>query len=673
MKLIKVNMKSKMIKNFLLFFVTILACELIFSLVSGNNIFSVSTIRIMAFVTMISLLLSFLCSLLKKKTRNIISIIILFIIATYMVAQLGFISYLGVYASLNATSQLGAVKDYIIDFIKSFEIQYFTIYIPVILASILIIFNKEMELNYSLLSKKTKLFNNFKKLSITLFIFLLISIFYNITLTSELFKNSNQTTSLIDLFNNPSLPTTSVSNFGVLGFAYTDIKSKVFGITESTDILNVGNPNEVEPTEYLRTFDDTAWLDLISTEKNTTYNAISNYLINNESTSTNEYTGLFEGMNVIFVMMESVNDMILMEEHYPNFSKLMDNSWYFENFFSPRNSCPTGNNEFSGMTSLYSIYNNCTANTYKDNIYPQSVFGLFKDLNYNAVTMHNYTEGYYYRRTIHTNMGADIHYRVQDLDIRYSNIYQEWASDADLGEKSMEIMINDHNALTENFVLWLTTVSAHQPYSVSSIEGDLYYDYFKTLGHSVDMTRYMSKVKVTDDMFGILLEELETNGLADNTVIVVYNDHYPYGLYEKELGEVLDRPFGDYDEDRVPFLIYHPSIEGEVISDYTTYMNIFPTVANLFGMDYDPRLYFGKDVFSPEFESRAVFSDGSWINEYAIYDATNGDIEYLAEKVYTEDELLYINAEISNELKMSSLIIKNDYFNYLFNALEKEN
>ena len=65
--------------------------------------------------------------------------------------------------------------------------------------------------------------------------------------------------------------------------------------------------------------------------------------------------------------MESVNDIFINPELYPNFYKMLSEGWYFENNYSPRNSCATMNNEFSAMTSIYSIYNTCTASKYKNN------------------------------------------------------------------------------------------------------------------------------------------------------------------------------------------------------------------------------------------------------------------------------------------------------------------
>ena len=124
--------------------------------------------------------------------------------------------------------------------------------------------------------------------------------------------------------------------------------------------------------------------------------------------------------------MESVNEIIINPDLYPNFYKMYSEGIRFTNNYSPRNSCATGNNEFSAMTGLYSIQNNCTANIYRNNTYSTSIFNLFNAAGYKTTSMHDYTEYYYYRSTIHQNMGSMQYYGVEDLGIEYYNEYKNW-------------------------------------------------------------------------------------------------------------------------------------------------------------------------------------------------------------------------------------------------------
>ena len=117
-------------------------------------------------------------------------------------------------------------------------------------------------------------------------------------------------------------------------------------------------------------------------EKNSTLKALDQYFLSRSISQTNDYTGYFEGKNLIVIMMESVNNIILHEEYYPSFSKILEHAWYWENNYSPRNACATGDNEFSGMTSIYALNTACTANVYQTNEYFTSIFNRFKNSGY---------------------------------------------------------------------------------------------------------------------------------------------------------------------------------------------------------------------------------------------------------------------------------------------------
>ncbi len=57
----------------------------------------------------------------------------------------------------------------------------------------------------------------------------------------------------------------------------------------------------------------------------------------------------------------------------------------------------------------------------------------------------------------------------------------------------------------------------------------------------------------------------------------------------------------DYEVERVPMVIYNSTIKSEVVEKYSSYINLTPTLANLFNLDYDPRYYMGTDVFSDDY------------------------------------------------------------------------
>ncbi|MCH5167060.1 MAG: sulfatase-like hydrolase/transferase [Erysipelotrichales bacterium] len=651
--------KRDFVYNMLVLVISLFSIEILNKIISGSSLIDFSIIRILLGIVFISIIISSLFSLGKRLISKIGIPILVFAFCFYSFLQAGFHNFLGVYISFQTSSQLGAVKSYIKDFFASFKPLYFIVFIPFFLLLIYYIF---IDKKIDVIAKSIK---NKLHIIVTLITLVFIGLLYYISIVIPLFQNSFQSVSNKELFLTASNPSVTIDQFGELGFCFLDIKAMLFPVVIKEEYI-VNHDNKHKVNENSRVFDDEAWEMLIENETNEDLNYINKYLINRKATDKNSYTGMFEGKNLIIIMMESANDILIDPDYYPNFYKMLSNGWYFENNYSPRNSCATMNNEFSGMTSLYSIYNTCTASKYKSNSYFESVFNLFnKQDNYITFSAHNYTQAYYPRKKIHTNMGSGEYYGVEKLGIKYSNEYRNWSNDDDFMKSVLKI-IDKKTSNGQNFMTWLTTVSSHQPYSYASIQGDKYYSMTKGEKYPTDVRRYMSKLKILDNGLGVLLEGLEKRGILDDTVIVMYGDHYPYGISTKNLNKVLDyNTSKDMNAERVPLVIYNPTVESQAFSQYTSYMDILPTLANLFNLDYDPRLYLGTDLFSKDHESLTVFADGSWKNENAYYNASKVKIKYYSSFEYRDEEIKAINDDIEEKIKVSSKIIKNNYFKYL--------
>lgn len=658
---------NNILKNYLILTISLFGIEMIFKAVENTSVLDWSSLRIFIGISIISLFLSILLSFCKKWIANILTFLIVIIATIYAIAQAGFENYLGVYISINTSSQLGAVKEYVRDYIASFNGIFYIIAIPLVLLIIYKILEKFI-LKDKKLNIYTKKEDNIARI-IALVFLVLFSGFYYASLSLRFMQNEIQLVKTKTLFKNPSNPNIAVNQFGVEMFGILDIKTALFPVNETSNEVKFVSKNNgnTEITDYTRTVDDTAWQNLNNNEANIDYKTLNNYFMSRNITDKNEYTGMFEGKNLIVIMMESVNNILLDENIYPNFAKLYKNGWYWENAYSPRNSCSTGNNEMTGMVSLYSIYRTCTANVYMNNKYEESIFGLFNNKGYTTTSYHDYTEKYYYRSTIHKNMGSSKYYGVSDLGISYNNEYKEWPSDVLLMDKSSEIF-------TQNspFMAWITTVSPHQPYYADSELSKIYYDSFANTGYPSNVKRYMSKLKVLDDSLGEILKILEEKGILDDTVIVLYADHYPYGLTNSDISKVLGDGINKYNEvDRTPFVIYNSKMTPKTYSEYTSYVNVLPTVANLFNLDYDPRLYMGTDLLSSSYQNRVVFADGSWQTPVGFYYASTGRISYFNDDRYTNDEIVNINTDVDNMIKYSNLAIKTNYFEHLFNEKNK--
>lgn len=661
-------------KNYFILILSFVIEELIFRLIEGLSIFSYSGLRIFIGLNIIALLFSFILEFLPKLVAKIFNPLIILVTAIYGIAELGFNNFLGVYASIQVKTQASAVSNYVWDFIKSFHLSFYLLLIPFILVILYYLFFDKY-VSFDMPKKKINILNaTIKGFYFLIIIFLMLAYFG--TMKFKFMQNSLQKTTAYEMFVKPTTPSLVVNEFGYIGFSLLDIKEYLFPGKEIETEIEYNPDNIKEPVNkndnpnsgpsYVSqtNINNNTWKDIIANETNKDKNTLNKYFIGNDISLTNDYTGMFDNKNLIVIMIESGSNILTnYPEYYPNMAKLYNEGWTWDNYYSPRNSCSTGNNELSGMTSLYTIYNNCTSNIYKNNTYYESLFNLFNNKGYETNSFHNHFDAYYARTTIHKNMGSGHFYKVQDMKIPYGHEYGDWASDDLMMKYYLSVL--DKRETEKPFMSWITTVTSHQPYNISRIFSDEYIDLFdKNLPG--DVRSYMSRLKVVDNAIGTLIDGLEERGLLDDTVIALYADHYPYAISTSNLNKVFDYDIGtDNTADQVPFIIYNKNMTPKHYQEYTSYINLTPTMANLFNLNYDSRLYMGSDILSPDYESLVLFADGSWKNEYAYFDAGTNKIKYYTEKVYSDEEILAINEKLSLKLKMSSLAIRTNYFSYL--------
>jgi len=217
----------------------------------------------------------------------------------------------------------------------------------------------------------------------------------------------------------------------------------------------------------------------------------------------------------------------------------------------------------------------------------------------------------------------------------------------------------------EKYFSFLITVSMHFSYNFDDATTRKNWNMVKNLDTSVEMKRYLAKAIEFDLSLGYLLESLENDGTLDDTVIVIFGDHHPYNLKFKYLADFSDVDrYKGLNEDLLPFIIYNSEQEPKVISKTASTFDILPTVANLFNLDYDPRLYMGTDLFSDE-ETIAIFPNGNWITDNAIYYASKNKYELLNEEVDAE-YIKKINKIVNDKFSASNNTLVKDYFKYLY-------
>ena len=318
-------MKNKLIKNYISLLLPLFILEVLFRSFEKMAILDWAVFRIFIGCSIFTLIISSITCFMKESIGRIFSSIILFIATIYAILQAGFENFLGVYISIGTSSQLGAVKEYIQDYFASFNPNFWWMLAPFILY-ILYKFFVEPKVFVSYFKEQKSLFmkrKNRRSAIIAILGTIILFLFYYQTLSIPFMQNELQLESTKSLFKNPNNLNISVNQFGTSMFGILDIKSN-FIKQEDNTLLEFGNEQEKtsEVTDYTRIIDDTAWELLQKETTNANYKTLNNYFMSRNITDKNEYTGLFEGKNLIVIMLESVNEIFINPEYYPTFYKM---------------------------------------------------------------------------------------------------------------------------------------------------------------------------------------------------------------------------------------------------------------------------------------------------------------------------------------------------------------
>ena len=380
---------------------------------------------------------------------------------------------------------------------------------------------------------------------------------------------------------------------------------------------------------------------------NQAINDLNNYIKNQVPTYTNEYTGMFKGKNLIYIMAESFDGYFVDKELTPTLYKMIHDGLYFKNYYTPTNLSTIGG-EFSLLTGLLpdlAVLNNQWNGNYNNNghhnYYPYGLGNLFKNLGYDVYAYHDYFYNFQNRDYYLKDLGFD-NYKAcgNGMETRMDcSIFP--ASDDEMINGSIDDYIN-----SDKFMVYYVTVSGHAKWGFGynamaeknkSLVNDL--DYSETVRAYISANLELEKAMTT------LLDKLSVAGKLEDTVIVMASDHHPYFMEDEQMEELAGKELDKYSLYKNDLIIYNPSVEDVTVDKICNTIDVLPTVLNMFGIEYDSRLIVGKDILSNS-DGVAIFADYSWL-------ADNDDD--------------YSNV-VSNKYLVSKNIMVYDYYRYLFDG-----
>ncbi|MGZ6503074.1 MAG: LTA synthase family protein, partial [Tumebacillaceae bacterium] len=353
-------------------------------------------------------------------------------------------------------------------------------------------------------------------------------------------------------------------------------------------------------------------------------NSIKSYMDQHRQATPKKMQGVAKGKNVIIVQLEAMQNFLIGrsvdgQEVTPNLNKLMKSSLYFDNYFTQIGQGNTSDAEFMSLNSLYpadagSAYIMKSSNTF------QSMPKVLKDSGYkSADAYHAYHPEFWNRANMYISEGFDHFYN--DTTFNNDDIAGMGLSDSGLYKQALPLI----KAQAKPSMSFMVTLSGHYPYQLPDDKNGLHIQQGE---YSQFFTDYLQAQHYADQSIGEFMDQLQQEGMLDNSVVVFYGDHFGSGFTNEDLEKFLElkQPIDDYmakELYKVPLFIHLPKGQYAGTQHISGgQMDLYPTLANLLGLDTSKMVYFGQDLLNAKdgFSAfRYYFGDGSFATDDLFY------------------------------------------------------
>ena len=442
-----------------------------------------------------------------------------------------------------------------------------------------------------------------------------------------------------------------------------------------------GTGETVPPTEPPVVYGDNVldldFLALAEAEPKGSVANIHRYVASLTPTKQNEYTGLFEGKNLIFITAEAFAAEVLDPELTPTLYRLATEGIQFTDYYQPLWGGSTSTGEYSNITGLVAAGGTASMKEANQQDLFLTIGKQLQKLGYFSAAYHNHSYTYYDRHETHLDIGYDTFMGMRNgMEQGVRDVWPE--SDLEMMEFTVEQYIDK-----QPFSIYYMTVSGHCLYNTAGNNmSRKNYDAVADMDATETIKSYFAAQLELEYAMTYLVNALEEAGIADDTVIVLGTDHYPYGLENSSTWnntqDYLAQLYGyaytnNFERDHSALIIWSGCLEDmDLVVDTPVYsLDILPTISNLFGVDYDSRLLVGRDVFS-DAEPLALWPNYSWKTDKGSYDAATGVFTPAEGAEVSEGYVEYISSIVSNKITFSRSVSSTDYFNYVSAALNRE-
>lgn len=358
---------------------------------------------------------------------------------------------------------------------------------------------------------------------------------------------------------------------------------------------------------------------------------VLNFIHHNYAGPNIQYEGVAKGKNIFVIHLESLQQFMIDykqdgQEVMPNLNRLYhaNDTLAFDNFFHQVGQGKTADAEMMLENSLFGLPEGSAMVTDgTTNTFQSAPALLHQKLGYTTASFHGDVPSFWNRDNAYKSFGYQYF---------FSKEYFPKTKDYDAGYGMKDKIFMKETAhyieqLPQPFYAKIITVTNHYPYILDKQNKDI--EPWKTGDDTVDP--YVQTARYLDEALGEFLDYLDKSGLRQNSVLVLYGDHYGISNnHQPAVAQILHKKkLTNYDLamfQKVPFMINMPGLKGGIDHTYGGEIDVLPTLEDLLGISSKNYIQFGQDLLSPERNQIVPFRNGDWVTpKYTKY---NGDYFY---------------------------------------------
>ena len=417
---------------------------------------------------------------------------------------------------------------------------------------------------------------------------------------------------------------------------------------------------------------------------------VEEYVQEHYASPNSDYFGIAKGRNVIYLHLESLQQFVIdyklnvdgVEYEVTPFLNSLYHSQStlaFSNFFNQVKAGKTSDAETMIETSLFGLNQGSFMVQYGgSNTQQAAPYILSQNGGYTSAVFHGNSASFWNRNNTYKQWGYNYFFDQSYFsEATEENSFQYGLNDKIMFADSIQYL----ERLQQPFYAKFITVSHHYPYTSSLIGDEIGFPLADTPDETIN--GYFATANYLDASIKAFFDYLKATGLYENSIIVLYGDHYGISNSRNpDLAPLIGKDsqtWSDFDNammQRVPYMIVVPGMtNGGIIDTFGGQIDALPTLEHLLGIEANNYLQVGQDMLSSEHSQVvALRTAGNFITpKYTSYGGkiyyTETGVEITNPDEVTQKEIDDIKASAAAQLSASDAIQTGDLIRFYDNGL----